>query len=139
MKKVFVILFLVLTSLVYADNWKSVENSLIQTTIGYSIINSKVQYICEWIKGEEYNGITLHVRSNRGLTLGKYKTSCIIVGNYVFPSEAVQGFGENSLILRFKSRKLFELIKESEQEIMVKIAGYEFTTKINTEYGEFKD
>ena len=139
MKRLLVIILFLCSALIYADTWKFVDDTnQIQTTIGYS--DSGVQYICDWIQSTEYNGITLHVKSNKMFYLGRFTTSCIIVDDYVFPSEGRNGFNDNSVYLRFNQKTLSNIVNDgNEHEVIIKIAGYLFTTKINVIHGEFKD
>ena len=122
-------------ALAFADNWEVVNGSKVQTTIGYSL--KGFQYICDWIESEN-GSIALHIRSAKKFDIERFKTSCIIVGNYVFAADAHTGWYENSIYLRFTQKKLQELLHGGQYDVIVKVAGYEFTTVVNAEIGEFK-
>lgn len=136
LKKILILSFFALFSQLYAENWQNVGNSQIQTTVGYG--NAGVQYICEWIKSPEYDGLTINVKSAKPLYIGKYRASCLLLGNYVFSATMYDGYGENSVLVRVRGRKLKELLAEP-LDAVVMVAGYQIRTRLNAEIGEFKE
>ena len=126
-----------LLSVCYADNWTSINGSEIQTTIGYG--KAGAQYICEWIKNPDYDGLTINVKSATPLNIGKYRTSCLLLGDYVFCATMYDGYGDNSVLVRVRGRKLKELLNGETCDAVIMVAGYQIRTTINTEIGEFKE
>jgi len=140
MKKLFLVVSFLLISVLYADEWKFInETNYVQTTMGYTQ-SGKFQYICDWIQTKERNVLTLHIRSNKSLYFGRYKSSCVIIDDFVFPSDTFEGFGDDSIFLSFKQKRFIGIVNDGQKhDVIVKVAGYLFYTEINSTYGEFKD
>ena len=137
MKKLFIFVFALL-SVCYADNWKNVDGSQIQTTVGYSR-QGGAEYICEWIKHDDYSDLSINVRSIKPFHIGKYKTSCLLLGDYVFIATLCDGYGDNSVLVRVRGRKLKELLNGEACDAVIMVAGYQIKTTINAEIGEFAE
>lgn len=135
-KKILILSFFALFSQLYAENWQNVGNSQIQTTVGYG--NAGVEYICEWIRTADYSDLAINVKSIKPLSIGRYRTACLLLGDYVFSATMYDGYGENSVLVRVRGRKLKELLAEP-LDAVVMVAGYQIRTRINAEIGEFKE
>ena len=136
MKRLILIMVFALVAFAFADNWQTVGESKIQTTVGYTQ-KGGAEYICEWIRHNDYTDLSINVRSIKPFYIGKYRTACLLLGDYVFMATLCDGYGENSVLVRVRGRKLKELLEE-QNEAVIMVSGYPVYTVINAEIGEFK-